>query len=138
MADQDKVALALQRIEAGKNAWGRTHGKMKTTDAAYNLEYSMKRPRGVPLHVPSTAASIVDHARDQVLVSHIITDVEPPGQGSAANKRAQLIKAAADKFTDYLMESAEVALPRQYLHDAILRGAVCTKAIVSDEWKIGR
>ena len=119
---------------AGQQAWSKAHAKMLLTDNAYNLIYDVRRPKGVPLHVPSTAASIIDHARDQILVSHILTEVEPPGRGAQGEERAGLIKKAADKFTQFLMENPEVALPRQYLHDALLRGACATKIIFAEDW----
>lgn len=111
------------------------HGQMREDDAFYYQDESVVQisiPNNIPIHMPSTAANIVDNMRDQIVTDAPVIEFVPKTKTKEnEEKRVRMVKWA-EKQLEYARNWAETDAIDQWKHDLLLRGAAAGKILVQD------
>lgn len=132
----DKPADLLKLYENLRTYYQKAHTQMRADDAFYYQNegvVSMRKPRNIPIHMPSTATNIVDNMRDQIRTDEPIVDYSPRSRSQEATSlKSKAEKWGQDRLHD-LRTLYEVDITDQWKHDLLLRGASAAKVLVNPE-----
>lgn len=112
------------------------HAQMRDDDDFYYQREGvvrMRKPRNIPIHMPSTATNIVDNMRDQIRTDQPVVDFAPRSRGEQADRlKSHMEKWGQDRLFD-CRTRYEVDIIDQWKHDLLLRGAAAGKVLVNPE-----
>lgn len=113
-----------------------SHQQMRDDDAFYYQNpgvVKMRKPRNIPIHMPSTATNIVDNMRDQIRTDEPVVDYSPRSRSQEAARLKSLMERwGQDRLLDCRIKY-EVDITDQWKHDLLLRGAAAGKVLVNPE-----
>lgn len=116
--------------------YSNAHGKMEVAQGMYDRNFDWLAdmvPEGVDIHRPSTAASIVDHFRDNVRVQKVIAEREDWGTGAEARAKKALLLRLDNYILERVRKEAPVDPFSQTIFDMALRGAACWKITFEEQ-----
>lgn len=126
MAAEDVLSLYGSMKDYYAAAWA----KMQRAQELYDHRFAMLEdsvPEGVDIHEPSTAASIIDHFRDNIRVHNIVPSREDWGITKKAREQKALLLRLDGHVLRKLRSSSQVDLFVQTIFDMSLRGAACAR-----------
>jgi hypothetical protein len=115
-----------------KNVYSTMHHQMASALDLYHLRYgsdTIRVPKGTFVHVPSTAAALVDSSRDQIRTDTPRVRVLPAGTSRTAAETALKQQLAADMFLRRLREDGDQSIPAQIIFDFVSVGAAVAKVV---------
>lgn len=120
----------IQLYGSMKDYYAAAWAKMERAEALYNHRFPHLEdtvPEGVDIHEPSTAASIIDHFRDNIRVHNIVPSREDWGITKKAREQKALLLRLDGQVLRRLRERSAVDLFVQTIFDMALRGAACSR-----------
>jgi hypothetical protein len=119
-------------ITEQKLVWGKAHRQMIASQNMYDLKYdshAIRIPRGVVVHTPSTAASIVDASRSQLRTDDPRVKVEADGSSQDARSLASKLRLGAQMLLKRMLGGVDQPLLSQVLFDFMRLGMGVAKTV---------